>query len=660
LVRTPRDPDALPLLRALPSARWRADLTAWQCSAEPADLPRVLEIAARLSLQIPPELIAAAAVGSTTEQAAASRADTAGLYPHQREGVRFLARRQRALLADDMGVGKTAQALCALPEAGRALIVCPNVVKGVWRTEARRWRPDLRVTVLSGRGSFRVPEVGEIVVINYDLLPKAPRAAKGEVPTTLPFDLAGVSLVVDEAHMVKNYKAARTQAVAALARQCSTAWLLTGTPLANRALDLWGVLGAGGMEREVFGSWSTFTRLFDAYRSKWGGWEFGAPAPEVPERLRRVMLRRTKAEVLPDLPEVTYTDVEVNDLSRDLVRDLDRAWDDWDDDIIDGGRRLPRFEEFSALRARLAAARIPAAIELVEQYEEQGVPVLLFSAHRAPVDTFGAREGWAAITGDTPAAQRTEIVERFQAGQLRGLALTIAAGGVGITLTRASTAIFVDLAWRPADNWQAEDRMRRIGQTAAKIEVVRMVFSHPLDRYVQALLAEKIRLIRAAVEATAVYRPPSADATSATWIEESDEALQARIAAALAAAEAEAAEGRRERAGTRITDRLAADRARGAGRATPDAPEAPVVLTAEQRAAVVSAYDALLAVCDGASSQDGAGFNKPDQAVVHWLDLVNGPESSDEAMELTWRLVRRYQRQVRNALSDELARLLLD
>lgn len=641
VVRTPKDVAALPLLRALPGARWDPERVAWTCSLAPRDLPRTLELADRLALDVPPELRERAATGTEDEQQAAGRADAAGLYPFQRLGVRFLARRDRALLADDMGLGKTVQVLCALPEAAecRAIVVCPSVVKFNWRAEAARWRPDLRVTVLSGRGSFRAPEPGEIVVINYDLLPKAPpRAKRGEEQAMLPYDLAGVTLAVDEAHLAKNRKAARTMAVAALARQCARVWLLTGTPLANRALDLFGVLSAGGMDREVFGGWLGFVKCFGGYQNRWGGWEFGEPRADVPERLRRVMLRRTKTECLPDLPAVTYQTLPCNGIDGALRRDLDAAWDEYGEELEQGS--LPPFEEFSALRARLAASRIPALVELVEQYEEQDVPLLVFSVHRAPVDQIGAREGWAAITGDTSAEERTAIVARFQAGELRGVALTIAAGGVGITLTRASTAVFVDLAWRPSDNWQAEDRMRRIGQLADKITVVRLVSDHPLDLHVQDLLAMKIALVQAAIEKTAAYTAPAAQA-GATWRAETDEELAARLAqreADLAAAEREV-----ERAVAK--DRIARKLARNGG-----GERKPVELTPEQAAAVRGAFGRLCDHCDGAQEQDGAGFNKPDQGIKHWLLAVGLDDP--EALELAYHLVRGYPKQVKGAYPE--------
>jgi hypothetical protein len=203
-------------------------------------------------------------------------------------------------------------------------------------------------------------------------------------------------------------------------------------------------------------------------------------------------------------------------------------WDEWGE-LIDGKKQLPPFEEFSSLRAALAESRIPALLEMVEDHEEQGVPLVVFSAHKAPVLACGEREGWEAITGDTSSKKRQEIVERFQAGKLKGLALTIRAGGVGLTLTHAWKAIFVDLDWVPSQNQQAEDRICRIGQLAAHCEIVRMVSDHVLDIHVLDLIGWKIAVIEAAIEKVIAGSPKQAQEV------ETAEQFEARMVAVEAA-----------------------------------------------------------------------------------------------------------------------------
>ena len=163
-----------------------------------------LDDAARAAIE------SARAATTVAVQAAASRADTINraleasglaLFPFQREGVAWLAGRSAALLADPMGLGKTVQTLCAMPDGAPVLVVAPAVAKGVWKREAARFRPDIRVTVLSGRGSFRWPTAGEMVVVNFDILPAVVEDGKGfKLDATIPAPPAGCVLVVDEAH----------------------------------------------------------------------------------------------------------------------------------------------------------------------------------------------------------------------------------------------------------------------------------------------------------------------------------------------------------------------------------------------------------------------------------------------------------------------------
>lgn len=161
------------------------------------------------------------------------------------------------------------------------------------------------------------------------------------------------------------------------------------------------------------------------------------------------------------------------------------------------------FELLSAVRKALATSKIPALLSLVEDYEESDEPLVVFSDHRAPVEVFEGRDGWATITGSTSPENRHDAVERFQAGELKGIAGTIKAMGIGLTLTRAHHVILNDLNWTPALNAQAEDRLCRIGQTRGVI-VTRLVANHPLERRITELLVEKQKVIEASVEASAV------------------------------------------------------------------------------------------------------------------------------------------------------------
>lgn len=308
-VRMPFDRESLALLRSAAGARWVPERKVWVWSVEDQDLPRAIEIARALQLEIAPELIARQAEGTAETRAAKARlADleaAAGvrLYPFQREGVEWLALREKALLGDDMGLGKTVQVLMALPERAACLVVCPASLKINWEKETKKWRPDLTPVVVMGRRSFRTPAAGEVVIVNYDILPPP------EAISVLWGDpeLPDMILVVDECQFVKNYRTKRSKAVKALRESCWRVQFLTGTPLEARPTDLYGILDVLG--ERALGGWSRFVSLFNGYKNRFGGYEWGMPQPEVAERLRRCMIRRTKAEVLPDLPKKRRVDL---------------------------------------------------------------------------------------------------------------------------------------------------------------------------------------------------------------------------------------------------------------------------------------------------------------------------------------------------------------
>jgi SNF2 family DNA or RNA helicase len=461
------------------------------------------------------------------------------LFPFQRTGVTWLATRHGALLADEMGLGKTVQTLCALPGDAGVLVVCPAVAKGVWRRELGRFRPHFRVSVLSGRGSFRWPVRGEVVITNYDILPGAHRdGCKGdgcngcaEVLSDIP---SGTVVVADEAHALKNAKAQRTMRFRALSEGARRAggrtWLLTATPLMNRPQELWAVYQAAGIAQEAFGSWKQFVSLFRGEPGQWGGYVWGIPSEESVERIKRVSLRRMKSEVASDIPAKSrnHLTVDVDAKARKacdaFVREIGKDPEEIAN-LLDSG--VIPFEKFSAVRAALATAKVPALLELVDQYEEQEEPLVVFSAHRAPVDKLSEREGWAVISGDTPNDRRTEIEDAFQAGKLKGVACTIKAGGVAITLTKAANAIFVDRELTPALNAQAEDRIHRIGQ-ARPATITILVADHLLDERISDLLTSKQALIEATVD-EARERPntPSEDWDAEKILREQQEVLKA-------------------------------------------------------------------------------------------------------------------------------------
>jgi SWI/SNF-related matrix-associated actin-dependent regulator of chromatin subfamily A-like protein 1 len=475
-------------------------------------------IAAAFTAQIATIRAASTAILETIDDVVAELAARGKqLWKFQLEGVAWLRSKYAALLGDDMGLGKTVQALVALPPKSPTIVMCPAAVKGSWVREIATWRPDLFPSVRSGRGNFRWPLPGEVVIINYDILPEHVHGAPRP----------GTVLIADEAHALKSKKTHRTQrfrAIAAAVRLVDQGrvWLMTGTPILNRAPELWTLLDIIGLATEAFGSWPEFNRIFGAVKTDYG-MKYNGPALEAGERLRKVMLRRRRTEVLPDLPTKTHVDISapIDDLTRRLA---DEAWAEMQRKLAERGisleaalenSKLPVvFELMSKVRAALATAKIPAMLEQLEAIEETGEPQLVFSAHRAPIDLLEDRPGWAVITGDTSPDRRSSIVRDFQDGRLKGIGVTVKAGGVGLTLTRAHQALFVDLEWTPALNCQAEDRICRIGQDRGCI-IRRLIAAHEMEERVAKKLLEKQLLIDGSVERAAVGEGQSTIANDA-------------------------------------------------------------------------------------------------------------------------------------------------
>jgi SWI/SNF-related matrix-associated actin-dependent regulator 1 of chromatin subfamily A len=635
----PYEPENLPLVKSLPGARWNANEKCWSVSLEMSNRQRILEVADKIGLQV------ASVLRSITVTQQAQQAQQAGLYQFQVDGVNFLSQRKKALLGDEMGLGKSVQSLMGIPQNGSAMVICRAGLKYNWLDEVRKWRKDLTPVVLEGRTSFRWPKKGEVVIINNDILPEefnTPVKERGENTNDYfvrlnqyRIDLknnnnVSCNLIIDEAHDYKNRKAARSRKVKEISLICDTTIALTGSPLTNRPEDLYGVLDTIGLAKEVFGNFERFQSLFNATRNRFGV-EYGKPNAIVPELLRRVMLRRRREEVLPELPNKTYTHLTIGNTDSRLKEKLDKMWSEWSG-VIEN-QILPPFQQFAEIRADLAQSRIETMLDYINDSEEQECPLVVFSAHLAPLEILKARTGWAVITGETKPEHRQEIVRDFQNGKLKGVGISIRAGGVGLTLTHAWKALFVDLDWTPASNWQAEDRICRIGQLSKKVEIVRMVSDHPLDIHIQNLLINKIDTINRSIDASIAGKKINANV-------ESEQAFQERMNKV-----AEIERKNAEEESRKVKEYSKSKVQEIHSRETAKKPNKRFALTPERSEQVRQAFQFMLGVCDGAHEKDNIGFNKPDAAVAHIL-LSAGLENEME-LEAGFLILSRYHRQLK-------------
>lgn len=413
----------------------------------------------------------------------------------------------------------TIQSCMAIPQnKNPLLIVCPSVIKLNWEREIKQWRPEYEVTQLSGRGSFRWPDNGEAVVINYDILPPAVR--KGKAGWVLD-DIWGkpkpeTVVIYDEAHKAKNNSSSRNRSARGIAKAVRAndgyTWALTGTPLTNHPQELWNIFDLAGVANATFGNWNNYVRLFQGQIGKRGYVVWGNPLPEIIPIMQKYSLRRTLESVGSEIPPMTemVIDVDIDDATKaqcdkaiELLDQLGISLEAAMAMSIATKDAGAAFAALSRARKMLAAAKVPFMLDIVEEYEENEEPLLVFCSKVAPIAILEKRPGWGIITGEVNQRDRQHVIDEFQSGRMKGVGLTIAAGGIGINLTKAAHALFIDKEWTPAANTQAWGRIRRIGQSRAQF-VKYIVANHKLDRRIHEILTRKEEYNRGSVEASTV------------------------------------------------------------------------------------------------------------------------------------------------------------
>lgn len=310
-------------------------------------------------------------------------------------------------------------------------------------------------------------------------------------------------------------------------RSGGSSWALTGTPLMNKPEELWCLLECIGLAVTTFGSWANYMRMYDATRVRVSErrWEiiWGAPTPEVAERLRAAMLRREKRDVLKDLPERQYrtlvVPIDKTTLKQceEALAALDEAGIDLEQaiELAENNKDKIAFPVMSRVREALARAKAPHAIEFAEQYEASETPVLFFSAHLVLPGLMRQRKGWGTIDGaggtvclDGKSVQKVskgEVILALKEGRIDNVAGTIRSMGTGVDglQTRISHGVFFDEEWTPGQNEQAVSRLERIGASDSRILITRVIGDHPLDYRVGEVLARKMRLFEATIVAAA-------------------------------------------------------------------------------------------------------------------------------------------------------------
>lgn len=448
------------------------------------------------------------------------------LFPHQRAGVQFLATAKRALLADEPGLGKTAQAirgLKRLKDQGEdvfpALVVCPNTLKGTWEREFALWWPEVNIKIVRGTATQRrkqFTEEADVYVINWESLRGHSRLAPyGSVALARCMKCGGhdskvsenrcevhirelneidfKSVIADEIHRSKEPKSKQTRALWSASGSASIRFALTGTPIANNVLDLWPILHWLSPK-----DWPSKTkwidRMIDTMVNAFGQLMIIGVKPMMQEEfyatINPYMRRMLKARVLPWLPEVLNErrDVEMSPKQRKaydemknlMIAQLGEGEILTAPSVLTQTLRLVQFANSYAVletdastgepRAVLAepSCKVDALMSDIKNGDFEGESVAVCAVSRQLIYLLSAEMTKAGIhhgliTGKQNDLERQEAISNFQSGRIKWILFTAQAGGVGITLTAARRLIMLQRPWSLVDYKQALDRVHRIG-----------------------------------------------------------------------------------------------------------------------------------------------------------------------------------------------------
>jgi SNF2 family DNA or RNA helicase len=443
----------------------------------------------------------------------------AELRDYQVDGYKWLRRLAEwgvgGVLADDMGLGKTLQTLAVLLDRaadGPALVIAPTSVGFNWVREAQRFTPSLHAHLYreTERGGF-LTSVGpnDLVVCSYGLALRD-QTALGKIKWA--------TVVMDEAQAVKNSRSKTAQAIAKFNAQWIVA--LTGTPVENHLGELWSLFHL--VSPGVFGGWDQFRRRYALPIEKHSDADARAT---LAERIQPFVLRRTKSQVLKELPPRTEMNLYV-DLAPEERQQYERvrlsAIGEIDQIAAIGDVQDQRFK-LLALLTRLrqfachpgivnkqwtgSSAKLDQLCSTLEELKEEGHRALIFSQFTQHLDLIRKALDERGITyqyldGSTPATARQQRVDAFQAGEGDAFLISLKAGGTGLNLTGADYVIHMDPWWNPAVEDQATDRAHRIGQDKP-VMVYRIIARGTIEEEILSLHETKRDLVTGVLEGTA-------------------------------------------------------------------------------------------------------------------------------------------------------------
>ena len=463
------------------------------------------------------------------------------LYPFQNASARVLEAGESVILGHSMGLGKTPIACSALElvNSEKVLIVCPSSVKWSWVDHLREWagrtdlyvlegsniKSDIATVIFKSRGSHLYMLLNEmeryVLLMSYEML----RIHQDDF-MSYDYDV----IIFDEAHRLKNRDAGATQAALRVCERAHHKWLLTGTPVRNHYTDMFTLLSIVDPVR--FGSYWNFVNTYlDTVPNMFGGVDIIGlrDEEEFNSMLSVYMYRLTKDEVLPGLPPKIYRNITIPLLpeQQKLYSEMEAEALVVFREMIDGGATLQQIVSAPNTVAQLirlrqialspeliggpaVSAKLDVIEDLIEDCMAEEEKVLVFSYFRGFIDLVGKlltkmNVPYMEIVGGQTSKERYKAQQALTDGEVPIIIGTAQSMGEGMNLQAASTAIFCDLDWVPANNLQAEDRIHR-GDIKKSPNIIRLYHPDTVEADVWATCLRKEGVIDETIGTAEVIR----------------------------------------------------------------------------------------------------------------------------------------------------------
>ena len=409
------------------------------------------------------------------------------LYPFQKQGVNFMIKTDgKCMNASEMGTGKSAMAICYSHISNfKTLVICPASLKLMWQDEISKFTNRTSLVIYANTLKKTDIKGYDFVIINYEIVKKA---IENDIDFR-EFDL----VIADESFYIKQSKSIRSKSVRQLSyiphRIC-----LTGTPILSRPAELWAQLNF--IEPNMFKSaWKFYMRYSNATRTRFG-WDISGAShlDELRERLKGMMLRRLKKDVLKELPPKTETLIRIN-LTNRQWNQYNQLYNEFEE-LIFTNNKVVQLARLTYLKQFLSLSKLDNVEEIIRNTIENGEKIVVFSQYLEPLHYLKKKFGDNAVVyeGSTKLEDRQLAIKAFQNGKPQVFLGSVMAASTGITLTSSRTVLFVDLPWQPAIIAQACDRCHRISQKG-NVNIYYTIVNNTIDEQIYQLLHSKTKVI---------------------------------------------------------------------------------------------------------------------------------------------------------------------